>query len=236
MNTRGLVPSPSLNPNSSISCHILIVADHDRGMVEGIFFHEDCVGYSITMSKEALIQAFQQLEAFKWDPHEGFRLASGKTSPYYVDCRVILAHPHSRHLVAQLAFHHLQGIPFTQIGGLEIGAIPLATCISDYGYLANPKKEWRTFVVRKQPKDHGLGKLIEGTFACNEQAVIVDDVLTTGGSLLKSATAARTQGLRVTHGLVIVDRSDEEATQKLQEAGIRLLSLLSLEDLKTTKA
>ncbi len=186
---------------------------------------------SIPVIKTALIQAFHLLEAFKWNP-EGFRLASGKTSQYYVDCRIVLAHPHSRHLVAQLAYIHLKNLEFTLIGGLEIGAIPLATSISDFGYTADPQREWRTFVVRKQPKDHGLGKLIEGSLQPGETAVVVDDVLTTGGSIIKATESARSQGLNVTHGLVIVNRSDEEGMHNLADKGIQLLSLLTLEDLK----
>ena len=184
------------------------------------------------MAKDSLIQAFHQLEAFKWNPQEGFRLASGKISPYYVDCRIVLAHPHSRHLVAQLAYSLLKSLDFTLIGGLEIGAIPLATCISDFGYTADPQREWRTFVVRKQPKDHGLGKLIEGTIHPGERALVVDDVLTTGGSLLKAAESARAQGLIVTHGLVVVDRSEDEGKSNLAHMDIQLLPLLTLEDLK----
>ncbi len=184
------------------------------------------------MSKDALIQAFHDLEAFKWNRQEGFRLASGKTSPYYVDCRIVLAYPYSRHLVAQLAFELLKGRDFQLIGGLEIGAIPLATSISDCAFSANPRQEWRTFVVRKQPKDHGLGKLIEGTFASGEKAVVVDDVLTTGGSLLKATEAARKQGLQVDHTFVIVDRSETARHETLTQQGLTLLSLLTLDDLK----
>ncbi|MDT3778400.1 orotate phosphoribosyltransferase [Nitrospira sp. MA-1] len=192
------------------------------------------MSYKLPMPKNALIQAFHQLEAFKWNQQEGFRLASGKTSPYYVDCRIVLAHPHSRHLVAQLAYHRLKSLDFTLIGGLEIGAIPLATCISDFGYRADPQREWRTFVVRKQPKDHGLGKLIEGTIHPGETALVVDDVLTTGGSLVKAAESARAQGLIVTHGLVVVDRSGNEGKSHLAHMGIQLLPLLTLEDLRQT--
>jgi len=137
--------------------------------------------------------------------------------------------------VAKLAYEQLQNLAFDLVGGLEIGAIPLATCISDYGYTANPIREWRTFVVRKQAKDHGLGKLIEGTFAPGETALIVDDVLTTGGSLIKAAQAARDAGLIVTHALVIVDRSEQEGQERLEQNGIQLVSLLTLEDLKTTQ-
>lgn len=186
------------------------------------------------MSKDALIQAFHDLEAFKWNVQEGFRLASGKTSPYYVDCRIVLADPYSRHLVAQLAFDLLKTLDFQLIGGLEIGAIPLATSISDFAFSADPKQTWRTFVVRKQPKDHGLGKLIEGTFDHGEKAVVVDDVFTTGGSLLKATDAARNQGLQVSHTFVIVDRSESDRHDHLTQHGLTLFSLLTLDDLKRT--
>ncbi len=186
------------------------------------------------MSKDALLKAFHDLEAFKWNTQEGFRLASGKTSPYYVDCRIVLAHPYSRHLIAQLAFERLKDQDFQLIGGLEIGAIPLATSISDCAFSANPQQEWRTFVVRKQPKDHGLGKLIEGTFKEGERAVVVDDVLTTGGSLLKATATARNQGLQVQYAFVIVNRSETERHDQLTQEGLTLLSLLSLDDLKQT--
>ncbi len=183
------------------------------------------------MSKAALIQAFHDFEAFKWNAREGFRLASGKVSPYYVDCRIVLAHPYSRHLVAQLAYDLLKTQNFQLIGGLEIGAIPLATSISDFAFTADPQQEWRTFVVRKQVKDHGLGKLIEGTFNAGEKALVVDDVLTTGGSLLKATNAARDQGLQVSHAFVIVDRSETDNHDHLTQQGLALFSLLTLEDL-----
>jgi orotate phosphoribosyltransferase len=86
-------------------------------------------------------------------------------------------------------------------------------------------------VVRKQAKDHGLGKLIEGAFQPGDRAVIVDDVLTSGGSLLKAVAAARGAGLVVTHALVIVDRKEQDGRRRVEAEGLTLVSLLTIEDL-----
>jgi orotate phosphoribosyltransferase len=177
-----------------------------------------------------LARAFHRTHSFQWDP-QGFKLASGLTSPFYVDCRSLMAHPGARRLVAQLAFDVLQPIDVDCLGGLEIGSISIATSISDYAFAAQRRREWRTFVVRKQAKDHGLGKLIEGVVCPGDRAVIVDDVLTSGGSLLKAVSAARSAGLAVTHALVIVDRKEQDGRKKVEQEGLTLLSLLTVEDL-----
>ena len=182
-----------------------------------------------------LATLFWQYEAFKWDPDKGFLLASGETSPYYVDCRALLAHPDARWLVAQLACTAIRDLSFDAVGGLEIGAIPLATAISDYAFATQPSKTYRTFVVRKQAKDHGLGKRIEGAVKPNDRVLIVDDVLTSGGSLLQALDAARDAQLHVTHALVIVDRQEQNGRQKIEAQGVSLLSLLTLEELKAAQ-
>ena len=153
-------------------------------------------------------------------------------SPYYIDCRVLLAHPRPRHLVAQLSFEILKTLEIEAIGGLEIGAIALATTISDYGYTAMPSKEWRTFVVRKQAKDHGLGKLIEGGSSSGDQALIVDDVLTSGNSVIKAISAGQGAGLTIKHALVVVDRQEQQGKEAVETHNVHLYSLLTLDDLK----
>jgi len=183
------------------------------------------------MLKNNLVEAFYTTHAFKWDPNKGFRLASGLTSPYYVDCRALMAQPSARALVAGLAWQRLNHLPIDCIGGLEIGAISIATTISDYAYAATPRQEWRTFVVRKQPKDHGLGKLIEGVVKPGDRALIVDDVLTSGGSLLKAIAAARQAGLVVSQALVIVNRKEQDGRARVEQEGVSLISLLTIDDL-----
>lgn len=181
--------------------------------------------------REQLAQAFHDTQSFKWDRDKGFKLASGEISPFYVDCRALMAHPEARRLVAQLAYEALTDIEFDCLGGLELGAIPIAMTISDFACAASRRRLWRTFVVRKQPKDHGLGKLIEGSIRPNDRALIVDDVLTSGGSLLKAVRVAREAGLRVDHALVIVDRQEQDGRARVEKEKVRLISLLTIQDL-----
>jgi orotate phosphoribosyltransferase len=178
-----------------------------------------------------LARAFHDTGSFRWDQQKGFTLASGQVSPFYVDCRALMAHPSARRLVGQLAHSALMGVEIDCLGGLEIGAISIATTISDFAYAAETKRQWRTFVVRKQAKDHGLGKLIEGAIRSGDRALIVDDVLTSGGSLLKAVGSAREAGLVVTHALVIVDRKEQNGRMKVEQDGVKLISLLTIDDL-----
>ncbi len=183
------------------------------------------------MLKDDLVHAFEQTQAFKWDPAGGFKLASGIMSPFYVDCRTLMAHPSARLLVARLAHEMTGDLQIECLGGLEIGAISIATSISDYAYSAAPRREWRTFFVRKQPKDHGLGRLVEGVVHAGDRALIVDDVLTSGGSVLKAIKAAREAGLRVDHALVIVDRKEQDGRARIEREQVRVRSLLTIDDL-----
>src|SRR6478609_2442777 len=178
-----------------------------------------------------LARAFHDTGSFRWDQQKGFTLASGQVSPFYVDCRALMAHPSARRLVGQLAHEALAGVEIDCLGGLEIGAISIATTISDFAYAADPKREWRTFVVRKQAKDNGLGKLIEGAIRSGDRALIVDDVLTSGGSLLRAVASAREAELVVTHALVIVDRREQEGRAKVEQEGVKVISLLTIDDL-----
>ncbi|MBK9946869.1 MAG: orotate phosphoribosyltransferase [Nitrospira sp.] len=183
--------------------------------------------------REQLAKAFHDSGSFKWDRTNGFKLASGEISPFYVDCRALMAHPEARRLVAQLAYDTLVQVEFDCLGGLEIGAIPIAVTISDFACAASPSKIWRTFVVRKQAKDHGLGKLIEGSIHPGDRVLIVDDVLTSGGSLLKAVGAAREAGLQVDHALVIVDRQEQDGKARVEKERVQLRSLLTIQDLMT---
>lgn len=183
------------------------------------------------MLRDDLVMAFHSTESFRCDYQHGFKLASGVISPFYVDCRALMAQPSARSLMARLAWQAIERFEVDCLGGLELGAIAIATSISDHAYLASPKREWRTFVVRKHPKDHGLGKMIEGAVQPGDRALIVDDVLTSGGSLLKAVSAARNAGLLVQHALVIVDRKEQDGRARVEQEGVTVTSLLTIDDL-----
>ena len=100
----------------------------------------------------------------------------------------------------------------------------------------NRRKPTRTFVVRKHAKDHGLGKRLEGAVKPNDRVLVIDDVLTSGGSRPASSyRPLKTRNLHASHVLVIVDRQEQEGKQKIEAQGVSLISLLTLDDLKAAQ-
>jgi orotate phosphoribosyltransferase len=158
--------------------------------------------------KSELIKYFLDNKSFHHDPVKKFKLSSGQESEFYLDLRTVVADPIALAIVGEYAFEKIKNIKFDCIGGMEIGAIAIATILSQYGIRNN--HNWPNFVVRKQAKGHGLGKKIEGIVRPGTRALIVDDVLTSGGSILQAVEAARNEGLRVEHALVIVDRQEQD--------------------------
>ncbi|TNE92226.1 MAG: orotate phosphoribosyltransferase [Deltaproteobacteria bacterium] len=152
-----------------------------------------------------------------------FTLASGKTSDFYVDARQTTLHARGSALVAQLVLERLaDGV--VGVGGLTMGADPVASSAAALsGHLGRPV---HGFLIRKEPKGHGvgayvvgLGNLPEGSKVC-----IVEDTTTTGGSLLKAVDRAREAGLDVVQTLTVVDRQ-EGASERLAEHGFTLEAL-----------
>lgn len=182
---------------------------------------------SLADSKNELIRQFHKTGSFKYAKEPCFRLSSGRLSNYYVDCKNLMSDPDCLKLVAELAWEELKDLEFDSIGGKEIGAIFLSTRIS--AYAREQGKFWRTFVVRKEAKKHGLGKKVEGYAEPGARALVLDDVLTTGASVREAVQAAREYGMSVEHVLVIVDREDPE--QDLQGMNLKVHSLLSIKDL-----
>jgi orotate phosphoribosyltransferase len=186
------------------------------------------------MAKSHLAKAIVDTDSFHWASTARYTLASGRVSEYYVNCKQILSHPRHRRLVAELISAHLASWEVQAIGGMEIGAIPIATAVSDYVY-AHKGRELRTFVVRKKAKDHGMKHAVEGCFQTGDRVLIVDDVLTTGQATIDAINQARAAGLDVKHALVIVDRQEDSGRERVEALGVPVTSLLTLQDLKELK-
>ncbi len=160
-----------------------------------------------------------------------FRLASGKMSRYYVDCKQGLSDPEARELIGDLILERLQGMPLDAVGGMELGAYPIATSISDAIFRATRTKV-RAFVVRKESKHHGIQSLIAGDVKSGDKALIVEDVVTAGTSTIKAIMGARQAGLIVEHVIALIDREEEDGRKNLERQGVTFDALFTLSELQ----
>ncbi len=149
-----------------------------------------------------------------------FTLASGRTSPIYVDLRLLVSDPAALRMVAQAYADRLRDLSFDRLAGVPYGALPIATVIGQL--LGRP-----LIYPRKEAKQHGLGRAIEGAYSPGERAVIIEDVITSGGSVLEAAETLRNAGLRITDAVVLIDR-EQGGAEKLAEAGITAHAVMRL--------
>lgn len=157
------------------------------------------------------------------------RLASGKISNFYIDARKITLHPEGAYLIGRIILDMLKKERVSAIGGPTMGADPIVSAVALVSHLNN--SPLNAFIVRKNPKSHGLMRLIEGPgLKKNSQVVLVDDVATTGGSLIEAKEILDREGIKVKLALVIVDR-EEGAGHNLQNKGLRLLSIFKAKDI-----
>jgi orotate phosphoribosyltransferase len=159
-----------------------------------------------------------------------FRLASGKFSRYYIDCKQALSYPQARDLIAHLIYDRIRGEIFDAVGGLEIGAYPIATSVSDIVFRKTGTMV-RAFVVRKEPKTHGIRDLLAGHVQSGDRALIVDDVVTVGTSTIKAIDWARKAGLIVERVIVLVDRQEDDGKKNIEARGVKFEALCTLSEL-----
>lgn len=158
-------------------------------------------------------------------------LASGRESDFYVDCRSVALSAAGHALIGRLMLAKARELEpsLAAVGGLTMGADPLASAVSLTSFFDPPTVG--AFLVRKEPKGHGTGRWCEGLQLLpeNARAVVVEDVITTGGSSLKAVERARQEGLGVDAIVALVDR-DEGGRQNLEAAGLRVASLFTRSD------
>lgn len=154
-----------------------------------------------------------------------FKLSSGIISPFYIDLRGLISYPKVLKKIAKMILDLVSvKTNFDVIAGIATGGIPLAAFISSIS-------EIPMAYVRKEKKEHGLEKLIEG-IVDNKRVLLVDDVATTGASLEYAINVLRDNGAIVDHAAVIVDR-EEGAKERLERIGVKLLSLTTAKEIFT---
>ena len=159
-----------------------------------------------------------------------FILASGKESDLYCDCRITALDARGANLIGEVGWQMVQEeiLPkfpeACSIGGMTMGADPISLAIGMYS--ASAEKPLCVFTVRKEAKDHGRGKRIEGNFAAGQQVIVVDDVITTGGSTLEAIEAIEAEGGKVVAALVLVDRQ-EGGREAIESRGIPVFPMFT---------
>ena len=167
--------------------------------------------------------------SFHYSDTPKFPLASGQLSQYYIDCRAALSYANIRRLVGEMMLDMLSDIKIEAVGGMMVGAYPVAIAVSD----AADRRglEIPTFIVRKEPKPHGLRKYVEGAVEKGSRLVVVDDVVTTGQSTILAISRCRDEGLQVVKAIALVDRQEQQGRENIEKTGVSFDSILTLKDL-----
>ncbi|OZB79101.1 MAG: orotate phosphoribosyltransferase [Microbacterium sp. 14-71-5] len=175
--------------------------------------------------RQALIALIKDEAVF----HGDFTLASGKQATYYVDMRRLTLDHRAAPAIGRIVLDLMQGLDgIAAVGGLTLGADPIANAVMHESVRAGSPVD--AFVVRKEPKDHGRGRQIEGADVTGKRVVVVEDTSTTGGSPLKAVEVLRAAGAEPVAVISIVDRKTG-AQAAIEAAGLQWIAAIDLEDL-----
>ena len=166
-------------------------------------------------------------KAFKYDREPTFRLASGRMSNYYFNCKTVTLHPEGMYLIGNIIFGMINGAGIAGIGGLTLGADPIADAAAYTSYLNNNPIE--AFVIRKTAKAHGTMQWIEGNVTAGDKVAIVDDVITTGKSTIEAITKATEGGLDIVKVIALVDRQ-EGGKENIEALGYTVETVVTREE------
>jgi orotate phosphoribosyltransferase len=159
------------------------------------------------------------------------KLASGRESDFYFDLRPTTLHPAGATCIGELIVDALAGMKVDFVGGLEMGAVPIATAVAVASH--GRGGDLGAFFVRKKPKDHGAKKLVEGLpkgeTLKGKNVVVVEDVTTTGGSAIQAVQALREEGANIVLVLTIVDRL-EGATENFAAEKLPFRALFTADE------
>jgi orotate phosphoribosyltransferase len=179
---------------------------------------------TIEQDRAQLIEAITRLAVV----HQRVTLSSGREADYYIDMRRVTLDGAAAPLVGRVMRDLVTDLEFDAVGGLTLGADPVATAMLHAAAAAGDRLD--AFVVRKQQKAHGMQRLIEGTEVAGRQVLAVEDTSTTGGSVLTAVQALREAGAEVAGVAVIIDRGTG-AAEKIRAEGLEYRYAISAAEL-----
>jgi len=170
------------------------------------------------MNKNTLIQLLKDCEAIQFGR---FVLTSGAVSDYYIDIKKASTNPSILKKIAKAMAEYTEG--YDLLAGMELGAVPLVVALS-------LESKIPYVIIRKEKRQHGTSKLIEGDNVKNKRVLVIEDVTTSGGSVVKTIQILRENLAKVDKVLVVVDR-ESGAEEKLRNLDVNFISLLSVSDI-----
>ena len=176
--------------------------------------------------KKQLVQLIFD-KAFKYSEEPTFKLVSGRMSNYYFNCKAVTLHPEGMYLIGNIIFEMIRESRVKGIGGLTLGADPIADAVAYTSYLKNAPIE--AFVVRKTAKAHGTMVWIEGNITKGDKVIIVDDVITTGKSTIEAINKAKEAGLEIVKVIALVDRQ-EGGKENIEPLGFKVEAVVMREE------
>ncbi len=165
--------------------------------------------------KERLIKLLLE-KSFRYSEEATIKLASGKMSNYYIDCRKTTYSSEGQFLVGNIIFEMIKDQKIDAVGGLTMGADPISCSVAFASHTHT--NDIGAFAIRKERKEHGMQKQIEGDVKEGDRVVIIDDVITTGSSTIKAIEAARRECLDIVKVIVLVDREEGGKAEILKHA------------------
>lgn len=166
---------------------------------------------------------------FRYSDDPPFTLASGKQSNFYFNCKPTTLDPEGMNLIGNIIFDMLEDSQISAVGGLTLGADPMANAVSIISYQRN--RPIKAFIVRKDLKGHGTRSAIEGNVEKGEQVAILDDVITTGQSTLIAIERAREAGLIVDRVIALIDREEEQGRENIEKEVRRVDAVFTRTDI-----
>ncbi|NPA39903.1 MAG: orotate phosphoribosyltransferase [Thermodesulfobacteria bacterium] len=182
---------------------------------------------NIKIYKEMLLNYILE-RAFIYSPENPIVLSSGRTSPYYIDCRKITLFSESFDIVGELFWQEVKYLGVDAVAGMSLGADPIVGAV--LAKAAEENYPLEGLLVRKEPKSHGTRRQIEGNVRDGMMGVVVEDVVTTGGSVLKAVKALEQEGVNVLKIIALVDR-EEGGREAIEEKGYQFQAFFTLKEI-----